>query len=235
MVAKGSTRLPHMESAYRNIGYYLLVLPLIFIAGFWIPYLSAIPHFDPSITVPVHLHALLLFAWIALLVVQPLAIRRGAFRVHRVFGRISYVLMPLIVTSAVAMIHKEYREHLADRMRPGSALAAEFLSISQLALLGIFYCSAIVQIKKHQVAAHMRYMICIALILLPAGLARTLGYWFDVRQSLSQTYCLIVIDLCLIGLVWFDRTKHLVGRAYIQALSAYIVIEASWVALGRPV
>jgi uncharacterized membrane protein YozB (DUF420 family) len=224
-----------MESAYRNIGYFLLVLPLIFVAGFWIPYLSAIPHFDPSITVAVHLHAFLLFAWIGLLVIQPLAIRRGAFNLHRVLGRVSYGLMPLIVVSAVAMIHREYHEHLASGTRSGAALAAEFLSVSQLALLGIFYCSAVIHIKRREVAAHMRYMICIALVLLPAGLARTFGYWFDVRQALSQTYCLAIIDLCLIGLIWFDRTRHLVPRPYIQALSAYIIIEASWVALGRPI
>jgi hypothetical protein len=28
----------------------------------------------------------------------------------------------------------------------------------------------------------MRCMICIALVLLPAGLARILGYWFTVRH-----------------------------------------------------
>jgi hypothetical protein len=224
-----------MERAYRNIGYFLLALLPIFVAGFWVPYFSEIPQFEPSITVPVHLHALLLFAWIVLLVVQPVAIRIGAFSLHRVLGRVSYVLMPLIVVSAVAMIYKEYQEHLAGGMRSGAAQAAEFLSASQLVLLGIFYCSAILRIKRRDVAAHMRYMICIALVLLPAGLARTFGYWFDVRQSLSQTYCLMVIDLCLICLIRFDRNRHLAARPYIHALAAYVVIEAGWVALGRPV
>ena len=224
-----------MDRAYRNIGYFLLALLPIFVAGFWIPYFSEIPRFDPSISVPVHVHALLLFAWIVLLVAQPLAIRSGALGLHRVLGRVSYVLMPLIAISAVAMIYKEYHEHLASGMRSGAAMAAESLSASQLALLGIFYCSAIIHIKRHDVAAHMRYMICIALVLLPAGLARTFGYWFGVGQSLSQTYCLIMIDLCLIGLVWFDRNRRLAVRPYIQALAAYAVIEVSWVALGRPV
>jgi hypothetical protein len=44
-----------MERAYRNLGYFLLALLPIFIAGFWIPYLSEIPAFDPSITPPVGL------------------------------------------------------------------------------------------------------------------------------------------------------------------------------------
>jgi len=224
-----------VERAYRNIGYILLALPPIFVAGFWIPYLSAIPRFEPSITVPVHLHALLLFAWIVLLVVQPLAIRHGFFGLHRVLGRISYVLMPLIVVSAIAMLHKEYHGHLAGGMRPGASLAAEFLSVAQLVLLALFYGSAILHITRHEVGAHMRYMICIALVLLPAGMARMLGYWFDVKQSTSQTYCLIAIDVCLIGLIWFDRNRRLVARPYVRALAAYFVIEASWVALGRPV
>lgn len=57
-----------MQSAYRNLGY---------------PYFSEIPKFEPSITTAVHVHALLLFAWVALLVIQPLAIRSNSFSIHR--------------------------------------------------------------------------------------------------------------------------------------------------------
>jgi hypothetical protein len=78
-------------------------------------------------------------------------------------------------------------------------------------------------------------MICIALILLPAGLARTLGYWFHVRQSLSQAVCLVLIDAFLTALIIFDKRRQSAARPYIMALSAYIVIEALWVSLGRPV
>ena len=61
-----------------------------------------------------HVHAVLLFAWIALLVIQPLAIRYRAFSVHRILGRVSYVLMALIVPFSLAMIWKEYHERLSD-------------------------------------------------------------------------------------------------------------------------
>ena len=72
-----------MERAYRNLGFLLLILLPIFIAGFWIPYFSQIPHFDPSITTIVHIHAVLLFTFLVLLIVQPLAIRYKAFSIHR--------------------------------------------------------------------------------------------------------------------------------------------------------
>jgi hypothetical protein len=224
-----------MEAGYRNLWRFLLLLPLAMAAGFWIPYFSEFPRFDPAITTAVHVHAALLFAWIALLVIQPLAIRRGAFRLHRLVGRASYLLMPLIVVFAAIMIRKEYFEHLASGMSPGAAWKSEYLSAIQLLILACTYLLAIVAILKRDAAAHMRYMICIALILLPAGLARTLGYWFDVRQSAAQTMCLIVIDLCLVGLLVTDWRRGVKSWPYLAFLLAHLAAGAGWLALGRPV
>ncbi len=224
-----------MQSAYRHLGYILLVLPLLLIAGFWIPYFSQIPQFAPSITTAVHAHALLLFAWVGLLVMQPLAVRHRAISIHRILGKASYVLLPLILLFAIAMLRKEYQEHLAAGMNSGAARSAEYLSSVQLALFAAFYALAVARIHQRDVAEHMRYMICIALVLLPAGLARTLGYWFSVNQVASQSVCLAVIDLSLIFLILFDRRRHLASRPYVVALAAYFAVEAGWIALGRPV
>jgi len=224
-----------MQSSYRNLGYILLVFPLIIVAGFWIPYFSQIPKFDPSITTAVHIHALLLFAWVGLLVIQPLTARNGAFSIHRILGKASYVLMPLVVVFSVAMLRKEYEENLAGGMNVTAARPAEYLSTVQVTLLAAFYGLAVARIRKRDIAEHMRYMICIALVLLPAGLARTLGYWFAVNQVTSQTVCLALIDVCLISLILFDRRRHLAARPYVVALATFIVVETGWLALGRPV
>ena len=183
-----------MERAYRNLGYVLIVLLPIFIAGFWIPYLSEIPRFDQSITTTVHVHAVLLFSFLLLLIVQPLAIRYKAFSTHRLLGKLANILIPLVLVFSVAMLWKEYREHMPDGATFEMARNAEFLSAAQLLLFGTLYGVSIASIRQRDVAAHMRYMICITLVLLPAGLARTLGYWFHVRQASSQTACLALID-----------------------------------------
>ena len=224
-----------MERAYRNLGYILLALLPIFIAGFWIPYLSEIPSFDPSITPPVHIHAVLLFAWIALLIFQPLAIRYRASSAHRLLGRASYVLMALIVPFTLAMIWKEYHEKLIEGKSITSALEAEFISAAQLLVTVAMYVLAIVRIQKRDVPAHMRYMICIALFLLPAGLSRTLGYWFNVSLVRSQTISLAVIETCLAALIAFDICRRLNARPYVVAILAYNATAVVWIALGRPV
>jgi O-antigen/teichoic acid export membrane protein len=224
-----------MERAYRNLGYFLLALLPIFIAGFWIPYLSEIPAFDPSLTPPVHVHAVLLFTWIALLAFQPLAIRYRAFSAHRLLGRASYVVMALIVPFTLAMIWKKYHEKLSDGKSITSALEAEFVSAAQLVVTVTMYVLAIVRIQKRDVPAHMRYMICVALFLLPAGLARTLGYWFNVSQVRSQTINLAVIETCLVALIAFDIRRQLNARPYVVATLAYNATAVVWIALGRPV
>jgi hypothetical protein len=223
-----------MERAYRNLGYVLIVLLPIFVAGFWIPYLSEIPHFDRSITTAVHIHAGLLFCFLILLTAQPLAIRYKAFSTHRILGKLSNILVPIALVFAVAMLSKEYHEHLADGATLEMARNAEFLSAAQLLLFGALYGVSIASISQRDVAAHMRYMICIALVLLPAGLARTLGYWFNIRQSSSQT-ALVLIDALLLGLIAFDRYRRLAARPYLLVFLTYVIIEAFWIALGRPV
>ena len=224
-----------MERAYRNLGYVLLALLPIFVAGFWIPYFSEIPHFDQSITPAVHIHAVLLFGFLALLIVQPLAIRYKAFSTHRFLGKLTNVFLPFIIVFSFGMVWKEYHEHLADGMAAHLARNAEFLSVAQLLLFATLYGVALAAIWRRDVATHMRCMICIVLILLPAGLARTLGYWFHVRQSWSQTVCLTLIDILLLGLIAFDRRRRLKAHPYASVLLVYLFIEAIWLSLGRPV
>lgn len=224
-----------MERAYRNLAYILLALLPIFIAGFWIPYLAEFPHFDGSITAAVHVHAVLLFTFLALLIVQPLAIRRRAFAIHRTLGRLTNVLMPFILIFSVTMLWKEYHEHLAEGSSIAAARNDEFLSAVQLLLLGSLYGLAISSIRSRNVAAHMRYMICIVLVVLPAGLARTLGYWFSFRQSSSQTVSLMLIDAVLLGLILFDQRGGRPIRPYVMTLTAYLAMETVWFSLGRPV
>ena len=224
-----------MERAYRNAGYWLLALPAVMLAGFWVPYFSVFPHFDAQVTSAVHLHALVQFSWVALAVIQPLAIRAGAFRLHRLLGRASYVLAPLILVLAVAMIAKEYGEHRAEGLSALDAFKAEYLSAAVLPLLSAFYILAIASIRRGDRAAHLRYMLCIAVGLSTAGVGRTLGYLFDVRLRASQSVAMLVVDACLIALIFYDRRRPQTAQPYRVALLAYLVIEAGWLLLGRPV
>jgi hypothetical protein len=133
------------------------------------------------------------------------------------------------------MLWKEYHEHLSAGATIQAARNAEFLSAVQLVLFGALYGVALAAIRQRDVATHMRCMICIALVVLPAGLARTFGYWLNMHQAWSQAVCLAVIDVSLLALILFDIRRRSSFRVYAVVLSVYTVIEALWLALGRPV
>ena len=131
-------------------------------------------------------------------------------------------MIPFALAFSVVMLRKEYHEHLTGGATVGVARNAEFLSAAQLLLFGALYGISIASIRRRDVATHMRCMICIVLVLLPAGLARTLGYWFLVRQSWSQTICLALIDTLLLALIAFDMRRRLAARPYALVLFAYV-------------
>ena len=224
-----------MERAYRHAGYFLLAFLPVFIAGFWIPYFSEIPHFDATITPAVHVHAILLFSWLALLIFQPFAIRYRAVALHRRLGEASVVLMALIVPYAVAMLFKEYHEAVAAGATSAAARNGELISAAQLLVTVAAYVMAIVSIRRRDVPAHMRYMLCTGIFLLPAGLTRTLGYWFGVRQMTGATVSTAAIEACLAGLILFDMRRKLNPGPYMRALAGYSLTAAAWILLGRPV
>lgn len=78
-------------------------------------------------------------------------------------------------------------------------------------------------------------MICIGIFLLPAGLTRTLGYWFNERQMTGATVSLAVIEVCLAALIVYDLRRSLNPQPYIVGFLGYNVTAILWIALGRPV
>ena len=224
-----------LKNIGRNFALFVAAFLALLLAGFWIPYFSGVPHFEPGITAAVHVHAAALFGWAALMLVQPLAVYGRAYRLHRVLGTLSLALMSLVVLSSIAMLHKEFQERIQAGASLSAALKGEYLSAAQLSLVGLAYAGSIVAARRRKIGVHWRLMLCVVLLLMPAGLARTLGYWFDVPQATSQGVC-IAINLLLLGaLALHDVRAHQDRAIYGYTLAAYIPVVAAWAILGRPV
>ncbi|GAB2558518.1 hypothetical protein [Spirosoma aerophilum] len=97
-----------MEKAYRHISFQFIALLLISMAGFWKTYLIRFPAFYGFVTAH-HLHGLLMLLWVVLLIAQPLLIRAKNIELHRILGKASYVLMPLMVLSMLMVTWVQYQ------------------------------------------------------------------------------------------------------------------------------
>jgi hypothetical protein len=227
--------MPGVNAIGRNFGFLMVGFAAVLLAGFWIPYFSGIPHFDSGITAAVHLHAAALFCWTALMLIQPVAIYGNAYRMHRTLGTLSLGVIMLVVVTSITMLHKEYLERIQAGVQVQAALKGEYLSAAQLLLLVSAYVLSIVAARRREIDVHWRLIFCIILLLLPAGLARTLGYWFEISQANSQSVCIALNAAALVTLTIHDIRAHKRWAVYALALSAYIPMAAGWFILGRPV
>jgi hypothetical protein len=204
-----------MEKQYRNIGFiFLLFIPLTFL-GFYKTYFVLSPEFVGTVDAYTHIHAVIASLWIMLLIAQPLLIRSKKFRLHRTFGKISYLIFFGLIVSFIPQMIKEYGKGLFP-------LNAGF----DIALLLLFYILAIK--NKKEVAIHMRYMIAIALIFVGPTLGRILFFLFGLEQlGPLQIPYLIVIAILLSLIIW-DKQN---GRNYKPYLVAFVAFSIYLISL----
>ncbi len=81
---------------YYNLGYWFLLLIVLVFAGFYTSYFAVF--FKPTASI-IHIHFTLMVLWIAMLITQPFLIKFRKRALHKKLGKISYVLVPLVLLS----------------------------------------------------------------------------------------------------------------------------------------
>jgi hypothetical protein len=202
-----------MEKGYRNIGFvFLLLIPLTFL-GFYKSYFVLSPEFVGTVDTYTHIHAFVASIWMTLLIVQPLLIRYKNYKLHRIFGKFSYLIFCALILSFIPQMIKEYGKGLFP-----------LNAIFDIILLILFYVLAI-KYKKN-VAIHMRYMIAIALIFIGPTLGRIIFILLGLESlGFLQIPYLIIITTLLSLIVW-DKKNNRNYKPYLLAFisfSLYII------------
>lgn len=218
---------------FHNLGYYtLLYLPLAGVA-FYMTYFSAIDE-QPVLA---HVHFGVMVLWLGLSVAQPLLIRYGRLSMHRQLGRMSYVVMPLVVITGYLMLRSgAFREWnlLRDQVTNGTLLLSnqEVLNrVYDFALLGtpyllwpaLFY--GLAMIHRGNMVFHSRYMLAAILtvtgpivdriLFLPLGLTA-------VGPIPAETIAFLVVDGILLMLAVYDHRQGKTIKPVLVALAIYL-------------
>jgi hypothetical protein len=220
-----------MGKGYKNAGYFFIALFAIVIFGFFKTYFGLFPHFDEHTTAIVHFHASVLLLWIILLVVQPFLIKYKKLAAHRLLGRATYVLVPLIIFSFVAMMNKQVDEELAQKMTTWPIVKSLYMPFTDTLLFSTFYILAI--INKHNAALHMRYIIVTGLVFVNASLIRSLGIWFHFDRFYATLIAIALVDLILIALIYNDKLKGRRFKPFLISLMLFLVIQTGIIILNH--
>ncbi len=190
------------KAIHRNSWLYFCLIPAFAVWGFWQSYFLGEVR---PVTVFDHAHGISMFAWCAMLVLQAFLIREGARGLHRVVGRMSYVVVPIIALSSLALANQQLNAR-------GLTEDAKFILLLQVSILAqflIFYALAITNRKRPD--KHARYMICTALPLIDPIFARILmlNVLTPDQFWMTQYVTYALTDLILIALVIWDwRTSR---------------------------
>ena len=133
-------------------------------------YLQYFPQFK-GFTWTHHIHGALMVSWVMMLVIQPYLIYKGKYKTHRIIGKISYFIAPLMVISMFLVTRLNYLNSVGKVPFKDVAYIQALNFITPLIFL-LFYSLAI--INKKEVFKHKRYMIGTAFIMLTAILNRLL-------------------------------------------------------------
>jgi hypothetical protein len=118
-----------------------------------------------------HTHGALMVSWVIMLVIQPYLIYKGKYKTHRLIGRISYFIAPLMLISMFLATRLNYLNSVGKIPFKDVAYIQALNFITPLIFL-LFYSLAI--IHKKEVFKHKRYMIGTSFIMLTAVLNRLL-------------------------------------------------------------
>lgn len=150
---------------------------LLFISlqiGFHPTYLKYFPAFNQFNWLH-HTHGVLMVSWMVMLVLQPFLILKGKYSIHRLIGKISYIIAPLMIISMFLVMRMGYLSTV-NKIDFKEVAELQAVTIIELISFAIFYLLAI--INKKDIAKHKRYMIASSFPMIMAIFSRILQHSF---------------------------------------------------------
>lgn len=202
---------------FHKSGYYFIFLLILAVIGFWKSYFSKIlGEFDSYI----HFHAVTMLLWMGMLITQAFLISRGKRSLHKIIGRFSYALVPVLVISLILLAHSQITIH--EYGITYSRLYILFLQLSLLAIFMIAYGLAIIYRKSP--SHHARYMISTSLTLIDPAVAR-IPLGLPPLPFTYQVVTFALIDIILLVLIVMDRNQTNGREVFPIILVIFVVFQ----------
>ena len=212
-----------MEKAYKNIPLFFIAITVIIFVGFYNTYFVFFPDFE-GFKMFHHVHAFLMILWLLVLIVQPILINKRKYKWHRAIGKISYILVPVIVISMLVAYKNSFLTKIAEHgVAHSESLNMLFLPLTDVLPFAIFYMLAI--INRKNTANHLRYMISTAVVVVSAGLLRLLMTWLGMDFMGALYASIVVMALVFVSLIIYDfrNEKLSKNKSFLIALLIFSI------------
>jgi hypothetical protein len=196
-------------------GILIIIVMLVALFGFYPTYFSQYPEFE-GLGNAHHFHGAMMMTWFGMLIAQPFLISYKKTEWHRLVGKASYVVAPLVVVSIYVVTKLEYYDDLSKYSRERSLAG---LDLDLLSILSFVILYGLAIWHRGKMALHMRYMICTGLLIFIPGLARLLFFTFELPGAVVGISIMIITYALYGGLIAYDLRKKNTIIPYIVGVS----------------
>jgi hypothetical protein len=214
-----------MEKSYQNIHYFFIGVLLVVLVGFHITYTIRFPKFE-GMQFAQHFHGAMLMSWFAMLICQPILIRKKKYSLHKSLGKISYIQMPLLMYSIFLVTRMVYFREMSNNRPLDSILGQLSLDIPAIFTFGFFFVMAM--LNRKNTPAHMRYMIATAIMMIGPGLGRALIIFGGLPFPLAVSIVFYVADAIALLFLIYDYLKGHSIKPFTIILLVNLLNQACW-------
>lgn len=156
-----------------------MVVIILSLAGFFPSYIGNFPQYG-DFKWTIHIHFAAFSCWFLLIIIQPILIRKKKFELHKKLGRLSYVLMPILVITILLLRFGKLEEELKESIELASFNT--FLTFADIVSLSGYYLIAVLNSKN--LRWHVAFILATTLVAFNPGLARLLN-WIAPGMGMS--------------------------------------------------
>lgn len=198
-------------------GYYFLGLIFLVVLGFWPSYFAKFFDGTADFSFYFHFHATVLILWMSGLIIQPVLIRKKKLSTHRLVGKISYFIIPLIFISILLLTHSRIPH---SGILTEDNLVGVFNSAKDLVILSVAFYIAIKYKKKYQL--HARGMIVTGLAFIEPAFIR---FTFRVISNPLYAYLTTIFTVyaVFLYLIYKERNQTSARWVFPLILMLYII------------
>ncbi|MFT3702070.1 MAG: hypothetical protein QM802_06860 [Agriterribacter sp.] len=199
-------------------GYYFIGLAFIIFAGFWNSYFSRFFSGNNDYSFYFHFHAAMALLWLSMLIIQPILIRRKDLPLHKTLGKLSYVLMPVLLISVLLVLNSVLKAAPVEFQTFSGVLVV----VRDLLLLGVSFGIAVWY--RRNMPIHARAMVITGIVFIEPALARLMGgVIFKGHGSVGFIVTASLIVALLITLIICERKQKSGRWLFPSLLAVYLV------------
>lgn len=204
-----SRRLQLDRFLYQQSVFAFIIFFGLAIWAFWTSYYG---HLRDDMPIGKHLHGVSMTLWCLMLIGQALLIRLKKNSIHKLTGKLSYVIVPLILATGAHLAHITVSE-----MEKGSSIYYYFIALMFNSLLAFAAIFGLAIWYRKKPLSHARYMVCTIFPLFTPITDRLIYKHFDELIPLApmlegmpmvQMLGFVFGNLLLIGLLIWDWKAH---------------------------